>query len=779
MTSEQVSTASGQLWVCPMHPEVRDSGRSTCPKCGMFLVPADPTTGQPGDEQDAGHRRHDPESEARQRTAAPTRVAARPGQFTCPMHPEILRDQPGICPICGMHLEPVVPSEDDDSAGREYRDMLRRFLISVPLSVLLLSLSMFGFPQLPEDVQPWVELALASPVVLYCGFPFFVRAVASVRNRAPNMWTLIGLGVAAAYTYSVIATLAPGVFPESMREDGQVMVYFEAASVIVTLTLLGQVLELRARASTAGAIRGLLGLAPKTARRIGTDGSEADVDLAEVLVGDRLRVRPGEKVPVDGIVESGMSAVDESMLTGEPVPADRGPGDEVIGGTLNTTGALVVRAQTVGADTVLSRVVQMVASAQRSKAPMQRLADRVAGVFVLVVVAIALATLVVWGLFGPQPSWLYGMVNAVCVLIIACPCALGLATPMSVMVGAGLAARHGVLFKDATAMEKLREVDTLVVDKTGTLTVGRPTVNEVLPAAGFTVEEVLAAAASVNQPSEHPLARALLQAAEGRGLPLVDPVDFAAVPGYGVRATAAGRAVLAGNAALLTDNDVVLDPALDGAAQPGQTLIHVAIDGQQAGVIALVDQVKDSTPQAVRELQASGLQVIMATGDAQAPARDVAERLHIDGFHAGVKPDEKLQHRRRAAGPGPPCRHGRRRHQRCSRAGQGGHRHRHGHRKRHRHRLRRGDPGQGRPARRRGRAQGLRGHREEHEAEPDLRLRVQRVGNPPRGRHPVPVHRTAALPHDRGSRDEPVQRLRRHQRITASPGQGMTEGGEQ
>jgi P-type Cu+ transporter len=674
------STDIPAMWVCPMHPEVTDTTRSNCPKCGMFLVPAaEPVTRSADSVPDAlapapraGAGQYTcpmhpeiigdgpgscpkcgmflvPADEPVTHSADPVPDALAPapragaGQYTCPMHPEIIRDGPGSCPLCGMHLEPVIPDGDDESAVWEYRNMRNRFLVSLPFSVALLSITIFGFPSLDPGVATYVEFALATPVVLYCAWPFFVRFVASVRNRAPNMWTLIGLGVGAAYAYSVIAVLASEMFPESFQEDGQVPVYFEAAAVIVSLTLLGQVLELRARASTSDAIKGLLGLAPKTARRINADGTEEDVDIAEVVVGDLIRVRPGEKVPIDGVVDSGNSSIDESMLTGEPVPVDKTAGDKVIGGTANATGALVVRATQVGADTVLSRVVQMVATAQRSKAPMQRLADRVAGVFVLFVIGAALFTLVVWGLAGPSPSWVYGLVNAVAVLIIACPCALGLATPMSVMIGSGLGARNGVLFKDATAMEKLREVDLLVVDKTGTLTVGRPSVSEVLDAEGQDPAVVLQAAASVNQSSEHPLAHAILTAAEAQGVTLVEPVDFEAIPGFGVRGTLNGAVVLAGNTELLTSNSITPDPDLTARAVAGHTVIHVAIGGEEAGIISMTDQIKDTTAHAVTALQTDGVALVMATGDAQSPAQAVAQALKIDAFHAGVKPADKLR----------------------------------------------------------------------------------------------------------------------------------------
>ncbi len=619
---------------CPMHPEVTGDGPAMCPKCGMRLVPAADTAAD-------GHGASPAKPPA---MTAPAPRAANARQYTCPMHPEIVRDKPGRCPICGMHLEPMVPTADDDTAMREYRDMSRRFWISVPLSLVLLSITVLGFPPLTAEVQPWAELALATPVVLWCAGQFFLWFAASVRNRSPNMWTLIGLGVGAAYTYSVVATLAPGMFPESLRDDdGMVPVYFEAAAVICTLTLLGQVLELRARATTGDAIRGLLDLAPATARRIRPDGGDEEVPLAAVVVGDRVRVRPGEKVPVDGIVDSGQSAVDESMLTGEPVPADKQPGDRVIGGTLNTTGALVVTAAQVGADTVLSRVVEMVASAQRSKAPMQRLADRVAGRFVLAVIGIASAAFLVWGLLGPDPSWGYAIVTAVSVLIIACPCALGLATPMSVMVGTGLGAKHGVLFSDAAAMEKLRQIDTIVVDKTGTLTIGRPTVSAVLPADGWTEQQVLHYAASANRASEHPIARAVHAAAQRAGLQLAEPDQFEAAPGSGVRATIDGRAIVVGNMEMLHEDDIRHDHALDKRAEPGATVISVAVDGSRIGIISLTDAIKDTTPHAVEALHADGMTIVMATGDSRAPAQRVAEELGIDAWHAGVKPDDKLR----------------------------------------------------------------------------------------------------------------------------------------
>jgi len=628
-----LSEAGPAGYVCPMHPEVTSDEPGSCPKCGMFLVPAGEDGGGHGD----GHAAHAPAA------AAPAAAGGSGAtQYTCPMHPEVVRDHPGRCPICGMHLEPVVPTVDDSAALAEYRAMALRFWVSIPLSAAVLSIAMFGL--LSPEVRPWVELVLATPVVFWCAGQFFVWFADSLRNRSPNMWTLIGLGVGAAYTYSVVATVAPDIFPDSLREhDGTVPVYFEAAAVICTLTLLGQVLELRARASTGSAIKGLLELAPATAHRIRPDGDDEEVPLADIVVGDSVRVRPGEKVPVDGVVVSGQSALDESMLTGEPVPADKGPGDKVIGGTVNTTGALVVTAAGVGADTVLSRVVQMVAQAQRTKAPMQRLADRVAGVFVLVVIGIAVATFLIWGIAGPEPSWSFAIVSAVSVLIIACPCALGLATPMSVMVGAGLGAKHGVLFSDAAAMEHLRQVDTLVVDKTGTLTVGRPSVSQVLPAPGSTEQDVLRYAASANRASEHPIARAITAAAREHGVELAEPEGFAAAPGAGVRATVDGRAVVLGNMELMHADHIDHDHELDKQADPGATLVSAAVDGTRIGILAVSDAIKDSTPHAVEQLHADGVTIVMATGDATAPAQRVADRLGIDAWHAGVKPDEKLR----------------------------------------------------------------------------------------------------------------------------------------
>ncbi|HMR71868.1 MAG TPA: heavy metal translocating P-type ATPase, partial [Rubrivivax sp.] len=495
-------------------------------------------------------------------------------------------------------------------------------------------------------VQSWIELLLSVPIVLWAGWPFFVRGVQSVRQRSPNMWTLIGLGTGAAFVYSVAATVAPGVFPASFQSMGRVAVYFEAAAVIISLTLLGQILELKARSQTSAAIKSLLGLAPKTARRIRADGTEEDVPLGHVHVGDLLRVRPGEKVPVDGVVIEGASAVDESMLTGEPVPVSKRPGDKLIGATLNTSGALVMRSERVGAQTMLSQIVQMVAQAQRSKAPMQRMADQVAGWFVVAVVAVAAATLFAWGLWGPEPSWVYGLINAVAVLIIACPCALGLATPMSIMVATGRAATRGILFRDAAAIEHFRKVDTLIVDKTGTLTEGKPAFDRAVPAAGFTADEVLRLAASLDQGSEHPLADAIVRAAHAQGLVLAKPESFESSSGIGVRGTVEGHDLALGNTALMQRLGVAVDALADQAEAlraEGASVMHLAVDRRLAGLLAVSDPVKTSTPEALAALHAAGLRVVMATGDGWTTARAVAQRLGIDEVHGEVEPADKLE----------------------------------------------------------------------------------------------------------------------------------------
>ena len=561
------------------------------------------------------------------------------------MHPEVRQIGPGTCPKCGMALEPVAPSAEAEE-NPELADFRRRFWWTLPMTVVVTAIAMSGglFDPLLGAARPWVELVLATPVVLWSGWPFFVRGVQSIAHRSPNMWTLIGLGTAAAYAYSVVATVAPGVFPASFQVDGHVAVYFEAAAVIISLTLFGQVMELKARSETGAAIRALLGLAPKTARRLNDDGSEADIPLAQVHPGDRLRVRPGEKVPVDGVVLEGSSAVDESMLTGEPIPVSKAAGDALIGATLNTSGALVMRADKVGTETVLARIVQMVSEAQRSRAPMQRLADVVAGYFVVGVVVIALVTFVVWGLFGPQPSWVYGLVNAVAVLIIACPCALGLATPMTVMVATGKAASHGVLFRDAAAIESMRKVDTLIVDKTGTLTEGKPRFHGLVAAEGWDEAEVLRVAASLDQGSEHPLAHALVEEARRREYHLSTPEGFESSSGIGVRGMVDGKHVAIGNTKMMEEVGVdwrLLGEQAEALRLEGASVMFLAVDGNAAGLLAVSDPIKDSTPEALHSLRTSGLNIIMATGDGLTTARAVGQKLGIEEVHGEVKPEDK------------------------------------------------------------------------------------------------------------------------------------------
>ena len=628
----------GTIYTCPMHPEVRQNQPGRCSKCQMHLVPED--------EVHAGHQHAHGHGVGAGQPPAAAPVAVPAGTiYTCPMHPEVQQDHPGNCPICGMTLEPIIPLDEEDN--HELKDFQRRFWWTLPLTVIVTVLAMFGHRLGWFDMaaQSWIELVLSLPVVLWTGWPFFVRGWQSVVQRSPNMWTLIALGTGAAFVYSVVATLAPQVFPASFVAMGRVAVYFEAAVVIISLTMLGQMLELKARSQTSAALKSLLGLAPKTARRINADGSEEDVPLAHVHVGDLLRVRPGEKVPVDGVVTEGRSAVDESMLTGEPVPVTKRVGDALIGATLNTSGALVMRSEKVGAATMLAQIVQMVATAQRSKAPMQRMADVVAGKFVLVVVAIAVATFFVWGLFGPEPSWVFGLINAVAVLIIACPCALGLATPMSVMVATGRAATQGVLFRDAAAIEKLREVDTLIVDKTGTLTEGRPAFDTAIATAEFTPGEVLRLAASLDQGSEHPLADAIVSAAREQGLPLAKPADFESGSGIGVRGMVEGRRLALGNTALMEQEGVdVAALKLDAERLRGEgaSVMHLAVDGRLAGLLAVTDPIKSSTPEAIRTLHASGLRIVMATGDGLTTARAVSAKLGIDEVHGEVKPADKL-----------------------------------------------------------------------------------------------------------------------------------------
>jgi len=571
-------------------------------------------------------------------------------EYTCPMHPEVIRDAPGFCPICGMALEPRTATLEEDTS--ELVDMKRRFWISVALSLPLLLLSMSE--ALPGDpvrtaIGPqfsnWISLVLATPVVLWGGWPFFVRAWYSIVNRSLNMFTLIGLGVTVAYVYSLVATVAPRIFPASFRDHaGNVPVYFEAAAVITTLVLLGQVLELKARSSTSAALRALLGLAPKTARRIAADGTETDVALDQVMKGDVLRVRPGEKIPVDGVVLEGSSAVDESMVTGESIPVEKHAGDRVIGATVNGTGSLVMRAERVGSETLLSQIVQMVAEAQRSRAPIQKLADVVAGYFVPAVILIAILTFLVWALFGPEPRMAYAIINAVAVLIIACPCALGLATPMSIMVATGKGAHGGILFRNAEAIEVLREIDTLVVDKTGTLTEGKPRLVTVAPSAGFDEKDLLTLAASLERGSEHPLAAAIVAGAEERGVALLKAEAFQSLTGKGVKGTVNGRSVALGNSALLEELGLAADELgtlAEEQRREGQTVMFVVVDGKAAGVLGVADPIKQSTPEAIKQLHEQRIRVVMLTGDSRTTAEAVARRLGIDDVVAEVLPTEK------------------------------------------------------------------------------------------------------------------------------------------
>jgi Cu+-exporting ATPase len=573
--------------------------------------------------------------------------AAAPGAiYICPMHPQVRQQGPGTCPICGMALEPEQPSlEEEDNP--ELRDFSRRFWWTLPLTVVVTALAMVGYRTsfLDPGVRTWIELLLSTPVVLWAGWPFFVRWAQSIRNRSPNMWTLIGTGVGAAYLYSVVATVAPQLFPASFYEHGRIGVYFEVAAVIVSLTLLGQVLELRARSKTSAAIKALLGLAPKTARRIGDDGQEEDVPLEQVNQGDRLRVRPGEKVPVDGTVLEGQSTVDESMLTGEPIPASKRPDDKVIGATLNANGSLVIRADQVGSATVLSQIVQMVAQAQRSRAPMQRMADQAAFWFVLVVLAIAAATFFIWGLFGPEPAWTFAVLNSVAVLIIACPCALGLATPMSIMVATGRAAQTGVLFRDAAAIEQFRLIDTLIVDKTGTLTEGRPAFSDIVAYADRSADEILRLAASLDQGSEHPLADAIVEEARKRGMQLYPVQDFESGTGIGVRGRVEGHALALGNTVLMQEVGVDPEPLRSAAERlraQGASVMFLAVDGVLAGLLAVADPIKATTPEAINALRSAGIRLVMATGDGVTTAQAVAQELGIDEVHGEVRPQDKL-----------------------------------------------------------------------------------------------------------------------------------------
>ncbi|QEX23841.1 copper-translocating P-type ATPase [Hypericibacter adhaerens] len=593
----------------------------------------------------AGHAHH-----AAVKNAAPvapsSASASQPTIYTCPMHPQIRQPGPGNCPICGMTLEPVMPTLEE-GPDPELVSFQRRFWWTLPLTVIVLVLAMAGhyLPGLSATTRTWIEMILSLPIVFWAGWPFFVRWAQSIRHRSPNMWTLIGTGVGAAFLYSLVATFAPELFPQGFEAHGRIGVYYEAAAVIVSLTLLGQMLEMRARSQTSAAIKSLLGLAPKTARRLRADGGEEDVPLTHVHVGDRLRVRPGEKVPVDGVVEEGRSSLDESMITGEPMPVEKQAGDKVVGATINGTGSLVMRAEKVGSATMLSQIVQMVAQAQRSRAPMQRMADAVSFWFVLAVLAIALATLLVWGFAGPEPRWTYAVLNAVAVLIIACPCALGLATPMSIMVATGKGATSGILFRDAEAIESLRTIDTLIVDKTGTLTLGKPAFHSAVAGPGFGEDDVLRYAASLDQGSEHPLADAIVAEAQRRGLALGKPEDFESATGIGVRGRVDGKKVAVGNTVLMQQQGVDTAPlreAAEARRAEGASVMFVAVEGKPAGLVAAADPIKDTSLEAIRQLHEAGIRVVMATGDGLTTARAVAQRLGIDEVHGEVRPQDKV-----------------------------------------------------------------------------------------------------------------------------------------
>lgn len=622
VAEQEAQRAEQRRHACPMHPQIVRDEPGACPKCGMALEPLAP--------------------------AAPLTEV----EYTCPMHPQIVRNEPGSCPTCGMALEPrAITVETQENP--EYDDMRKRFIFgavfTVPLVIIAMRHMLPGGHLLETIASPTTlaraEFLLASPVVLWAGFPFFIRGVQSVLNRSLNMFTLIGLGVATAYLYSLIAVFLPGIFPEEMRgPDGAVGVYFEAAAVIVTLILLGQVMELRARSKTGAAIRALLGLAPKTARKIKDNGEEFDIPLEQVMVGDVLRIRPGEKVPVDGVVLAGGGAVDESMITGEPIPVTKQAADNVIGATVNTTGSFTIRAEKVGGDTLLAQIVKMVSDAQRSRAPIQKLADLVSGYFVPAVIAVAVVTFVVWYLFGPAPRLAYALIAAVSVLIIACPCALGLATPMSIMVATGKGAAMGVLFKDAEAVETMRKINTLIIDKTGTLTVGKPTLTEVVTEKGTEEKQLLGLAASLEKSSEHPLAAAITDGAVERGVTPSEPTDFASHTGKGVSGKVEGVEVLLGNQRLMEDSSIDISELVYRAAdmsREGQTVMFVAADGKLIGLLAVSDPIKESTPAALRQLHKEGLKVVMLTGDNRTTAEAVAAKLAVDEVRAEVLPEEK------------------------------------------------------------------------------------------------------------------------------------------
>ena len=651
------SAPEADIYVCPMHPEVRQNGPGDCPKCGMHLVPES----EAGAHAGHGHHGHEHHGHDHQASAAPadgrydTVPAGYDGAvYTCPMHPQVRQVEHGSCPICGMglELESGIPAEDGPNP--ELVDFTRRFWVGTVLTIPLLILTMapyVGFPEVREifgeRATLWIELVLGTPVVLWCGWPFMVRGWNSFKTMNLNMFSLISMGVMAAWIFSVVAVLAPGIFPDGFRDaEGHVGVYFEAAAVIVTLVLLGQVMELRAREGTGKAIRALLDMAAKTARVIRDDGSEEEIPLEDVQVGDRLRVRPGDKVPVDGVVLDGRSSVDESMISGEPVPVEKTEGDPVTGATINGTGSLVMEATRVGSDTMLSQIVEMVSNAQRSRAPIQKYADRVAGFFVPAVIAIAVLSFIAWAVWGPAPALSYALISAVAVLIIACPCALGLATPMSIMTATGRGAQAGVLIKNAEALERFEKVDTLIVDKTGTLTMGKPQLVAVLPEPGHDEAEVLRLAASLERGSEHPLAEAIVRGAEERDVKMANAKDFEAVTGKGVKGVVDGQAVALGNLAMIRELGLEageLTAKANDRRDEGETVMFVVLDGEIAGLVAVADPVKETTPAAIKELHDLGFRVIMATGDNERTAKAIGARLGIDEIRADVLPEDKAR----------------------------------------------------------------------------------------------------------------------------------------
>jgi P-type Cu+ transporter len=639
-------------YTCPMHPEIRQTEPGDCPKCGMHLVPEAEVEAHSHDHcHSAGHAEGNNAKDGRYDTVPPGHDGP---VYTCPMHPEVRQTKMGSCPLCGMGLELESAAMVDEGPNPELVDFTRRFWVGAVLTLPLLVLTMgpyVGWPGVREifgeRTTLWIELVLGTPVVLWSGWPFLERGWNSFRTWNLNMFSLIGMGVLAAWIFSVVAVLAPDIFPDGFRDpDGHVGVYFEAAAVIVTLVLLGQVMELRAREGTGKAIRALLDLAAKTARVIRPDGTEEEIALEHVAVGDQLRVRPGDKVPVDGVVLKGRSSIDESMITGEPVPVEKVEGDSVTGATINGTGSLVIEAQRVGSDTMLAQIVEMVAAAQRSRAPIQKYADKVAGMFVPAVIGIAVLAFIAWAIWGPAPALAYALIAAVAVLIIACPCALGLATPMSIMTATGRGAQAGVLIKNAEALERFEKIDTLIVDKTGTLTEGRPRLVAVMPVEGHDEIEVLSLAASLERGSEHPLAEAIVRGAEERGVAIETASEFEAVTGKGVMGTVSGKRVALGNLALLTDlglEGAALSEKANARRDEGETVMFVIVAGKIAGLISVADPVKETTPAAIADLHKLGLTIIMATGDNERTAQAVAARLGIDDIRAGVLPEDKAR----------------------------------------------------------------------------------------------------------------------------------------